>query len=148
MDIMDLANWFLHKSNMSHKKLQKLCYYAVAWHYALYDSKIVTDDTFEAWIHGPVSKKLWVEFNYSGWNQLSKDGSDPQFDAESNEFLEIIYNTYGHLSGHQLETLTHEETPWIEARGGLDECVASTKPIDIETMKKYYHSIYLEDQND
>jgi len=53
--VYDLANWFLNKSRMSHKKLQKLCYYAVAWHYTLYDSKLVLDDEFEAWVHGPVS---------------------------------------------------------------------------------------------
>ena len=146
--IKDLAIWFLNKEDMAHKKLQKLCYYAVAWHYTLYNSKIITDDTFEAWIHGPVSKQLWVQYNYSGWEELSKDGPAPEFNDESNEFLEIIYNTYGDLSGHQLETLTHEEQPWIEARGGLSECEASTTPINVETMKEYYRSSYDSNQND
>ena len=30
-DITDVANWFLLKEDMSHKKIQKLCYYAEAW---------------------------------------------------------------------------------------------------------------------
>ena len=29
--VFEIANWFLLKESMSHKKLQKLCYYAQAW---------------------------------------------------------------------------------------------------------------------
>ena len=35
--VFDIANWFLTKGQMTHKKLQKLCYYAKAWYLALYD---------------------------------------------------------------------------------------------------------------
>ena len=37
--VMDVANWFLSQSSMTHKKLQKLCYYAQAWHCALHNGK-------------------------------------------------------------------------------------------------------------
>jgi len=40
-DINTVANWFLNKYSMSHKKLQKLCYYAEAWHQALYNSPLL-----------------------------------------------------------------------------------------------------------
>lgn len=33
--VFDVANWFLAHETMMHKKLQKLCYYAQAWFYAL-----------------------------------------------------------------------------------------------------------------
>ena len=33
--VFDIANWFLSKGEMTQKKLQKLCYYAQAWCYAL-----------------------------------------------------------------------------------------------------------------
>ena len=29
LNIFDVANWFLSKEEMTHKKLQKLCYYAL-----------------------------------------------------------------------------------------------------------------------
>ena len=29
--ILDVAAWFLLKEDMTHKKIQKLCYYAEAW---------------------------------------------------------------------------------------------------------------------
>lgn len=54
-DIKEIANWFLSKASMPHKKLQKLCYYSEAWHQALYNSALIKDHYFEAWIHGPVS---------------------------------------------------------------------------------------------
>ena len=56
--IFDIANWFLHKVTCDQKKLQKLCYYAQAWHLAMYGSELCTA-SFEAWVHGPVNRMLW-----------------------------------------------------------------------------------------
>jgi len=33
--VLNIAQCFLSKQGMTHKKLQKLCYYAQAWHLAL-----------------------------------------------------------------------------------------------------------------
>ena len=38
--IYDIANWFLQHVTCDQKKLQKLCYYAQAWHYAIFNSQI------------------------------------------------------------------------------------------------------------
>lgn len=145
--INDLANWFLSKSSMEHKKLQKLCYYAVAWHYALYDSPLVDDDRFEAWVHGPVSPSLWFTYKDYGWYPIPmfKEGVD--FD-ETEEFLEIVYNTYGEFTGHQLESLTHTEEPWLEARGDLEEYKSSKAEINTDTMRDFYKELYQNSQND
>jgi uncharacterized phage-associated protein len=35
VSVENVADWFLSKGSMEHKKLQKLCYYAQAWHCAL-----------------------------------------------------------------------------------------------------------------
>ena len=146
--IYDLANWFLHKSSMPHKKLQKLCYYAVAWHYALYNSILVNDDEFEAWVHGPVSPTLWFEYKDYGWAPIPRFDEKPALDIDTEDFLQIVYNTYGEFSGHQLEGMTHNEDPWKEARKGLDEYEPSNTPIDPEIMKRYYQYIYEKSQND
>jgi uncharacterized phage-associated protein len=55
--IQQIAQWFLCKESMTHKKLQKLCYYAQAWNLALHNSELF-EDRFEAWVHGPVSPVL------------------------------------------------------------------------------------------
>jgi uncharacterized phage-associated protein len=49
--VFDVANWFLAKEKMTHKKLQKLCYYAQAWHLANHGQPMMPN-RFEAWIHG------------------------------------------------------------------------------------------------
>ena len=37
MKVKDVAEFFLTKQSMTNKKIQKLCYYAQAWFYALYN---------------------------------------------------------------------------------------------------------------
>jgi len=148
ISIYELADWFLNKESMPHKKLQKLCYYSVAWYYALYNSDLVNDSEFQAWIHGPVSSDLYSKYRKYGWNLIEKAELKQEFIKEIEEFLEIVYNTYGDYSGHELEALTHGELPWIEARRGLSEFEPSTNPISKETMKNYYLSIYNGSQND
>ena len=46
--VLEIANWFLAKKPMSHLKLQKLCYYAQAWNYALKNSGILPLFFFKA----------------------------------------------------------------------------------------------------
>lgn len=147
-DIKDIAKWFLTKASMSHKKLQKLCYYAEAWHQTLYDSAISKDGVFEAWVHGPVCPVLYEEYKSYGWKNIPKNRHKVKINPETDGFLEIVYNTYGPFSGFQLETLTHNEPPWIDARKGLEECETSNNIISTDTMKEFYNSIYKGTQND
>ena len=67
--VFDIANWFLSKGEMTHKKLQKLCYYAQAWCYALKDYRLENTD-FQAWVHGPVSPALWERFKSFGYDPI------------------------------------------------------------------------------
>ena len=46
MGVEIIAKWFLSKQSMEHKKLQKLCYYAQAWHCAL-EGKTLFSETIE-----------------------------------------------------------------------------------------------------
>lgn len=130
---------------MSPKKIQKLCYYFVAWGYALLDKQLVDDDVFEAWVHGPVSKTLYKEYREYGWQDVpSKEfNSDDIFDEKSLDLLESVYLTYGDLSANELEALTHTESPWQIARQGLDPYEICNKEINTDDMKNYYKSIYI-----
>lgn len=146
-DITDVANWFLAKGPLQHKKLQKLSYYAVAWHYALLDSPLCNRDRFEAWVHGPVSPILYSNYKEYGWIQIPKNNIAPDF-KESSDVLEFVWETYGDLNQFQLENLTHEEMPWQKARTCLDEFERSENPIAVEDMKIFYREQYEMDQND
>lgn len=141
--IFEIANWFLLKETMTHKKLQKLCYYAQAWFYALKDFRL-TDATFEAWVHGPVSPVLYDKFKAFGYHAIKLAGNYiPRIAPEDEELLESVWQTYGDHTGNALEALSHSEPPWIEARMGYDPDERCNVPISVDIMKKYYASIYL-----
>lgn len=148
--VFDVAKAFLAIESMTHKKLQKLCYYAQAWHIALFD-KPLFGESFEAWIHGPVCPELYSEYKSNGWNDIPKLESIPSIiesDQEKMELINQIYRIYGGLDGDQLERLTHSERPWIEARKDLKPWEPSQNPIDHNIMKKFYLDIFEKSQND
>ena len=120
--VFDIANWFLSKEPMTQKKLQKLCYYAQAWCYALNNYRLM-DTVFEAWIHGPVSPPLYDKFKNFGYNSIRIAGK--------------------YVSNIALEALSHSEPPWIEARAGYSPDERCNVRISPEAMKRYYSSIYL-----
>lgn len=148
VSVLDVAKAFLSIESMTHKKLQKLCYYAQAWHLALYNRRLIKEQ-FEAWVHGPVCPELYAEYKDYGWEAIPREQTRPEnITDEIMEFINIVYSTYGHFDGDELETLTHLELPWREAREGLEEWEPSNNIISEETMKTYYKSIYEKSQND
>ncbi len=142
--IIDVANWFLSKSDMTQKKLQKLCYYAQAWCYALNNFRLVDSD-FQAWVHGPVSPVLYEKFKSYGYDAISiknKENFKTKISADDQLLLEKVWATYGEYDGNALEALTHHETPWIQARDGYAPDERCTIVISPDLMKSYYLSIY------
>lgn len=141
--IFDIAEWFLNKEPMTHKKLQKLCYYAYAWYYALKGMQLYRDTRFQAWVHGPVSPELYRNFKGNGWNELLPSIAKPTIDKATEEVLESVWSTYGEYTGNALEALTHSEPPWIKPRFGLDSGQPCEREISDEDVKEYYLSIYI-----
>ena len=140
-DIYDLANSFLAIESMTHKKLQKLCYYAKAWYLAINDKNLV-NEPFEAWVHGAVQPRLYQKYRSYGFQSIPMCIESTDFLPE--EFLDFareIYNSYGDLSGDDLEKLNHQEMPWINARKGLKPWQNSNVVISEEDMKTYYRGL-------
>jgi len=147
--VRDVARWFLSKNSMTHKKLQKLCYYAQAWYCALYDGSPLFEDEIQAWIHGPVIPTLYPVYADYKWNDIPQaDFDESVFDQKVLDILNSVHFTYNKFNGDQLEMLSHSEDPWIKARGDLEEWEVCTNPIKIEDMVKYYRKLYKQDQND
>jgi len=135
--IQNLANAFLSIEPMTNKKLQKLCYYAKAWHLALYDENIV-EEHFEAWIHGPVCRELYDKYKEHGKDIISEEIDSVDTSNDLMVFVQQIFDAYGHLSGDELEIITHREKPWIEARGDSEPLQSCKAIISEDTMKTYY----------
>ncbi len=143
LSVFDVAKVFLSLESMSNKKLQKLCYYAQAWHLAFNNGKRLFNSSFQAWVHGPVCYELYQEYKEYGFYDIPEESSIPSIvDEDEYEFLCEVYNTYGEFTGDQLETLTHEELPWIKARASLEEWEPSREEIDDNIMRDYYLKVY------
>ena len=152
VSILDVASWFLSKEAMTHKKLQKLCYYVQAWGLALYNKELI-DSEFQAWVHGPVSRELYNKYRSNGWEDIPKLESfqpcNTQFfsDEKNLHLLDSVWLTYGDKSGNELEALTHQEAPWINARkkAEVKENEPCNEIILSDDMKVFYKSIYIGD---
>ena len=139
-----ISDFFLSKEEMTQKKLQKICYYAYSWYLTLYDNYLFDDGKFEAWVHGPVNRKLYNKYKSYGWRNIPKQ-KEPDLNDLEIKFLNLIYNTFSEFDGDQLESMTHSETPWIEARKGLEPEIPSNNIICDETIRSFYNN--LRDQN-
>lgn len=138
INISEAARFFLSKDPMTHLKLQKLCYYAQAWHLAVYGTRLF-DEEFQAWLHGPVSPSLYQRYKQWGTYEISQYTGEVELCDRVKNFLEMIYGMYGAYSGPQLENLTHSEDPWKTARNGEEGYC--TNVISDDSMLEYYRNI-------
>lgn len=150
VDVKDVAKAFLTIAPMTHKKLQKLSYYAYSWYYTLYGEKLFNNH-FQAWVHGPVAPELYQEYKSFGWREIDMVEELPRSfeqDSELISFIHQVYDSYGHLNGDQLEYLTHMEEPWKEARGNLGELEPCTNVIKDETILRFYQKVLENEQQE
>ena len=141
-----IADWFLCTidraagDSLTHLKLQKLVYYAQAWALALFNRPLFDED-FEAWVHGPALVSLFRRFKGASWESLPVPRKCPKPDTKTEELLNDILTIYGQHSAKYLESLTHREYPWQEARAGLPPDAKSNAIIKKETMKAFYNDL-------
>lgn len=142
----EIAQWFLGKESMTQKKIQKLVYYAYSWYLAFNNepdeeiNKILFNDEIEAWVHGPVIPSIYLEYKSNSYHDIDKINPDkvPTFDDDTENLLEQVWDVYGEFNGNELESITHQEKPWLEAREGygpLDRCNVT---LNNDTIKNYY----------
>ena len=140
----DVAKYFIKLANdtgsfISNLKLQKLVYYAQAWHLAIHDSPLFDED-FEAWVHGPVIPSLYQEYKKFGWKPILEDVSLPNIPEQTINFLDEVAQEYFACDAYELERMTHVEEPWIYARNSLPLDAPCNEIISKESMKSYYKS--------
>ncbi|MEH1806384.1 Panacea domain-containing protein [Nostoc sp.] len=143
LSCFNVADYFIWLANetgsfISNLKLQKLVYYAQAWHLALNDTPLFPED-FQAWIHGPVIPALYQKYRLFGWQPILED-VNPELPQEVQEFLDEVAQEYFACDGYELEQMTHAETPWNLGRGNLPLDEASNEVIQKQWMKEYYGS--------
>lgn len=147
-----VADFFLAFANskgdlLTNLKLQKLVYYAQAWYLANYKTPLFDDD-FEAWIHGPVLRKLYTDLKNKGFYLSTPISSDVRIknvekdlnniDPKLFPFLEEVAKVYFPYTAYELEFMTHQEDPWIKARGNLEPTDRCTNIITKPSMCEFY----------
>lgn len=145
-----VAQWFLNKSSISHKKLQKLCYYAYCWFIVFFNDaeeitpensnniQVLFPERFQAWIHGPVSSRLYQRYRSYGWKDIPQLSTKPDMNPELESLLQQVWDAYGNFSADELESISHGETPWKNARIGLNNGDACSNEISDYDILQYY----------
>lgn len=159
IDINTLANFvifycLIQSVSINHLKLQKLLYYIQSWHLVHFDGHSLFDDEPEAWINGPVYRKVYdkwkkergiydefvLKFSLVGklgelFNQKKEaiEVSDSQW-----SYLESVLNRYVPYSHEKLVLMTHKDAPWNEAREGLEPFVYADRTITHSSMQEFY----------
>jgi uncharacterized phage-associated protein len=123
-------------SDLTNLKLQKLLYYCQAWHLALNDSPLFSEE-IEAWIHGPAVPRVFGIFKEYRWNVIERPVT-PLSDTAVVRHVDEVLDSYGKYGATQLERLTHSEEPWILARRGVSPDEPSRNVISKNHMKLFY----------
>ena len=142
-DVFDVAKYILSKQkSVSTFKLQKLVYYSQAWS-LVWDERPLFANKIFAWANGPVCEDLYQL--HKGSFLIVKDdlsrGEPEKLTPEEKETIDVILTNYGKFSGQQLSNLTHKETPWINARKGLEPGERGQTEITLEDMADYYSGL-------
>jgi uncharacterized phage-associated protein len=134
----DVAAAILRRTGaVSTWKLQKLMYYAQAWH-LVWEDRPLFEDPIEAWANGPVVPTLYArhrgQFTITAW----PSGNADALDVGERSTIVAMLGLYGDKTGQWLSDLTHRELPWIEAREGLAAGERGHAVITHEAMAEYY----------
>lgn len=132
--------------------LQKLLYYAQAFYKGLFGEDLFLDNC-QAWAHGPVYPDVYYKYKEYGYNPIDKPTEDLTEDfgrltTREISLIDAIVDSFGQYSGTVLRDITHNEKPWLDARGSLlptDRCVTviSRKSIDdyFQSVIKQYQIV-------
>lgn len=150
---IDVARYFIYKANMDGDvitplKMQKLIYYAYVWTLVKRNQRLF-DESFEAWPNGPVLPSLYREFKRYGGSpippefmNLSGDDDLEQlkkiFPEDVIALLDKVYEKYIVKTAFELVTLTHNESPWKNARAGLPPTEHSENKLSDEDILAQY----------
>ncbi|MDS1617147.1 type II toxin-antitoxin system antitoxin SocA domain-containing protein [Escherichia coli] len=130
-----------HGDVMTPLKLQKLVFYADAWYMALNDDQELIPNQFEAWVHGPVARELYIRFADYKWRAIDEEIERPELPEDVVSHLDETYKVFGGFSAYELEQLTHQEKPWLLVREGVPEGEPCRNLIDKKVTADFYRSM-------
>lgn len=128
-DARAIANFFIDRAAskgapLTIMTLLKVMYFAHAWYLAKHNSPLI-GQPFEAWKYGPVSRVVYDQYKTLGKDEIKTKAisfniaanafieTSYDFDKETINFLEEMFDYYTQFHAFKLSDLTHEEgSPW------------------------------------
>jgi uncharacterized phage-associated protein len=121
-------------------KLQKLLYYAQAWHLGIHGHPLFEED-MEAWVHGPVVPSIRRKYQAHRWSPLPVPAEIPALPISSRTIIDRVLAIYGKMSAYELEHISHSEEPWVSARHGSAPTERSKNVIAKTVIRRYYERL-------
>lgn len=134
--VVDVAAYVLSRGARSAHDLQKLVYFAQAWSLA-WDGRELFEDRIEAWPKGPVAPRLFREHRQQ-FMVNAVPGDPAALTDQEKANIDAVLDFYGALGPVTLVEMTHQDQPWLEARGDLGEGARSQRPITHQAMRRFY----------
>lgn len=158
-NVLDVCRHVINYSNekdygISNLKLQKILYFIQA--YFLISSKDHSpcfNDKIEAWDFGPVIPKAYHEYKQYGsgdiptissyflfdekniWNTKRVSFEDNTITDKDKSIINKVIDKFSNYSATDLVTLTHKQSPWIDAYATYQN-----NEVTIVSIKKYFSS--------
>lgn len=122
--------------------LQKALYYIQGFYCAFYGTFLFQDDC-QAWVHGPVYKDIYLRYKNYRFDPISKsENFDVSvFSSGEKAICDSVIQNICCYSGKVLERFTHNETPWLAARGNLPVVIPSDRIIEKSLIKEYFDAV-------
>ena len=126
--------------------LQKLLYFVQGVYSAIYGKPVFSEDC-RAWIHGPVYPEVYDLFRDFKYNPIDDarfallGGTEDALTDDEKRVVDLVVNTFGMYGGKVLEKITHNETPWREARKGYGDSIPSSELLQKDRIMKYYIAV-------
>ncbi|MEV8437134.1 type II toxin-antitoxin system antitoxin SocA domain-containing protein [Actinosynnema sp. NPDC051121] len=140
-DVHDVAAALLDATGPeSPMKLQKLLYYAQAWHLAEHGEPLF-DARIEAWRRGPVVPEVYHRHQGRSEVRAWEEGDPGRLAERERAVVASVVDRYGHFTRHQLSDMAHDEEPWRAARDGLPESEPGNAPLSHEVMARYFRRL-------
>ncbi|NLL72018.1 MAG: DUF4065 domain-containing protein, partial [Clostridiales bacterium] len=123
--------------------LQKILYFIQGIYMVMFDEPLFKEDCM-AWVHGPVYEQVYNLFKDFKYNPIE----DNRFAIFKERFVELsdqerkvidlVINSFGKYSGKVLEIITHNESPWKDARSDYNPLQPSREIIDKNEIMEYF----------
>lgn len=141
---IDLAIKYLLSQceDISTLALQKALYYIQGFYDAFYNT-FLFEENCEAWVHGPVYRDVYFRYRYYRFDFITEKVTfdDSVLTAPEKAVFDSVVNNLCCYSGKVLERFTHNETPWLNARGNLPLSASSDRIISRDSIGEYFSAV-------